>query len=118
MSNVFVTGGTGCLGQRLIPALLNPGHQVQALVRAGSEGMSAPGCSAVVGNALDAGSYARQVPPFDTIVQLVGTPKPNPRKAQQFRDVDFKSGMAAVAASGFSMNRHRHSGRDRVGIPG
>ena len=78
MSNVFVTGSPVYLGQRLIPALLNPGHQVQALVRAGSEGMLAPGCSAVVGNALDASSYARQVPPSDTIVQLVGTPNRTP----------------------------------------
>jgi len=106
MSNVFVTGGTGYLGRRLIPALLKRGHQVQALVRAGSEGKLAPGCSAVVGNALDANSYAQQVPPSDTLVQLVGTPKPNPRKAQQFRDVDFRSGMAAVAAAKQAGVRH------------
>jgi len=30
---------------------------------------------------------------------LVGTPKPNPRKAQQFREIDLKSGLAAVAAA-------------------
>jgi uncharacterized protein YbjT (DUF2867 family) len=106
MSNVFVTGGTGYLGKRLIPALLKRGHQIQALVRAGSEGKLPAGCSAVVGNALDAGSYAQQVPPSDTIVQLVGTPKPNPRKAQQFHDVDFKSGMAAVAAAKQAGARH------------
>jgi uncharacterized protein YbjT (DUF2867 family) len=99
MSNVFVTGGTGYLGWALIPALLKHGHHVKALVRAGSEAKLAPGCSAVVGNALDANSYTQQVAPSDTLVQLVGTPKPSPRKAQQFRDVDFRSGMAAVAAA-------------------
>ena len=77
MSNVFVTGGAGYSGRRLISALLKRGHHVQALVRAGSEGKLSPGCSAAVGNALDADSYTRQVPPSDTIVQLVGTPKPN-----------------------------------------
>jgi uncharacterized protein YbjT (DUF2867 family) len=106
MSQVFVTGGTGYLGRRLIPALLERGHQIQALVRAGSEGKLAPGCSAVVANALDADSYARRVPPSDTLVQLVGTPKPSPRKAQQFRDVDFTSGMAAVAAAKQEGVRH------------
>jgi uncharacterized protein YbjT (DUF2867 family) len=90
----------------LIPALLKRGHQIKALVRAGSEGRMAPGCSAVVGNALDADSYARQVPPCDTLVQLVGTPKPNPRKARQFRDVDFTSGIAVVAAAKQAGVRH------------
>ena len=60
----------------------------------------------MVGNALNADSYARQVPPSATLVQLVGTPKPNPRKAQQFRDVDLKSGMAAVAAARQAGVRH------------
>jgi uncharacterized protein YbjT (DUF2867 family) len=106
MRNVFITGGTGYLGQRLIPALLKRGHHIKALVRAGSDGKLAPGCSPVVGNALEADSYASQVPPSDTLVLLVGTPKPNPRKAQQFRDVDFTSGMAAVAAAKQAGVRH------------
>lgn len=106
MNRVFVTGGTGYLGMRLIPALLRRGHQIQALVRACSEGKLPQGCTPVVGNALDANSYAQQVPPADTLVQLVGTPKPSPRKAQQFRDVDFKSGMAAVAAARQAGVRH------------
>lgn len=106
MSKVFVTGGTGYLGRRLIPALLKRGHHIRVLVRAGSEGKLAPGSSAVVGNALEADSYAQQVPPSDTLVQLVGTPKPNPRKAQQFRDVDFRSGMAAVVAAKQAGVRH------------
>jgi uncharacterized protein YbjT (DUF2867 family) len=46
------------------------------------------------------------VPPSGTIVQLVGTPKPNPRQVQQFRDVDFKSGMATVAAAKQAGFRH------------
>jgi uncharacterized protein YbjT (DUF2867 family) len=83
----------------LIPALLKRGHQIRALVRAGSERKLPAGCTPVLGNTLDADSYAQQVPPSDTLVQLVGTPKPSPRKAQQFREVDFKSGMAAVEAA-------------------
>ena len=106
MSNVFVTGGTGYMGRHLIPALLKRGHQVRALVRAGSEGKLPPGCTPVQGNALDATTYARQLSATDTLVQLVGTPKPNPRKAQQFRDVDFKSGMAAVEAAKQGGVRH------------
>jgi uncharacterized protein YbjT (DUF2867 family) len=49
---VFMTGGTGYLGQRLIPALLKRGHEVRALVRPGSEHRLPVGCPAVIGNAL------------------------------------------------------------------
>ena len=99
MSHVFVTGGTGYIGRRLIPALVKGGHQVRALVRAGSESKLPPGCTPVEGDALEAASYGRQLSASDTVVQLVGTPKPNPRKGKQFREVDFKSGMAAVEAA-------------------
>jgi uncharacterized protein YbjT (DUF2867 family) len=99
MRNVFITGGTGYMGSHLIPVLSERGHQVRALVRPGSEGKLPPGCSLVFGDALDAATFASQVPPADTFVQLVGYPKPNPRKAQQFRDVGLKSGLAAVKAA-------------------
>jgi uncharacterized protein YbjT (DUF2867 family) len=99
MRNVFITGGTGYMGLNLIPQLVERGHQVRALVRPGSEGKLPPGCPLVFGDALDAASYADQVPPADTFVQLVGYPKPNPRKARQFREVDLASGLAGVAAA-------------------
>ena len=106
MRKVFVTGGTGYMGRHLIPALQERGHDVRALVRPGSEGKLAPGCPLVFGDALDAASYAAEVPPADTLVQLVGYPKPDPRKAQQFRDVDLKSGLAGVAAAKQAGVRH------------
>jgi uncharacterized protein YbjT (DUF2867 family) len=99
MHHVFVTGGTGYMGRHLIPALMERGHHVRALVRQGSESKLTPGCPLVPGSALDAASYVQRVPPADTFVQLVGYPKPDPRKAQQFREVDLKSGLEAVAAA-------------------
>jgi uncharacterized protein YbjT (DUF2867 family) len=59
-----------------------------------------------LGDSLDATSYVESVPPSDTLVQLVGTPKPNPRKGKLFRAVDFKSGMAGVATSKQAGVRH------------
>ena len=50
---VFIAGGTGYIGQRLIPRLLDRGHEVRALVRPGSERKLPEGCTAVIGNALD-----------------------------------------------------------------
>ncbi len=96
---VFLTGSTGYMGQRLIPLLMERGHRVRALVRAGSEKKLPAGCEPVVGDALDANSYAAAVPPADTVVHLVGVPKPNPWKGEQFRAVDLPSIRAAVTAA-------------------
>jgi len=38
MQTVFITGGTGYMGKRLIKRLLERKYQVKALVRKGSEG--------------------------------------------------------------------------------
>lgn len=106
MKNVFITGGTGYMGRQLIPLLLKRGHTIRALVRPGSESKLPPGCTPELGDALNAESYAHLVQPSDTFVQLVGTPKPSPRKAQQFREIDLKSGLAAVTASRKAGIRH------------
>lgn len=98
-TNVFLTGGTGYIGRRLIPELLARGHAVRALVRPGSEGKLPPGCESVVGNALDGATFAHRVLPGDTFVQLVGTPHPNPAKAEEFRRVDLVSARESVAAA-------------------
>jgi len=75
---VFIAGGTGYMGQRLIPRLMQRGHEVRALVRPGSEEKLPNGCTAVIGNALDANSYADGISPADAFVQLVGVAHPSP----------------------------------------
>lgn len=97
--NVFITGGTGYIGRVLIPRLLESGHTVRALVRSGSEQKLPPGCEAVTGNALDASTFADQVRPTDTFVQLVGVPHPSPAKAAEFRSIDLASVRASVSAA-------------------
>lgn len=96
---IFLTGSTGYMGQRLIPLLAERGHRVRALVRAGSEKKLPAGCEPVVGDALDAASYAGKVAPADAFVHLVGVPRPNPWKGAQFRAVDLPSIRAAVPAA-------------------
>ncbi len=96
MAAVFVTGATGYIGSRLTSRLLAKGHTVRALVRAGSERKLPAGAEAVIGNPLDATSFAGAVRSGETFVQLVGTPHPSPAKAAQFRAVDRVSGLASI----------------------
>jgi uncharacterized protein YbjT (DUF2867 family) len=96
--HVFITGGTGYVGRRLIRELLAAGHQVAALVRAGSETKLPPGAKPKIGNPLDKASFVDQIRPADTLVQLVGVPRPSPAKAKEFRAVDLVSVTASVQA--------------------
>ena len=106
MHEVFVAGGTGYIGSRLIAALAARGHRVRALARAGSVARLPAGCEPVVGDALDAASFTADVPRADTFVQLVGVPHPNPAKAAQFRSIDLASALAGIAAASQAGVRH------------
>jgi uncharacterized protein YbjT (DUF2867 family) len=97
--DVLVTGATGYLGSRLIPALVARGHRVRALTRELSRGRVPAGAEPIVGNALDPASIATALRPEDTVVHLVGTPHPSPAKARQFVAVDLASVRAAVEAA-------------------
>jgi uncharacterized protein YbjT (DUF2867 family) len=96
---VFVAGGTGYVGSRLIPRLLERGHSVRALARPGSERRLPAGCEAVPGNALDPATFVGRIAPCDTFVQLVGVAHPSPAKAAEFRSVDLASARASAAAA-------------------
>jgi uncharacterized protein YbjT (DUF2867 family) len=61
-----------------------------------------PGVTRVMGDALVAESVARALRRGDTLVHLVGTPHPSPRKAAQFQSVDLASIQASVDA-GYAM---------------
>jgi uncharacterized protein YbjT (DUF2867 family) len=97
--SVFVSGGTGYIGVPFIRELLKRGHQVRGLVRPGSERKLPDGCEVIRGNALDPASYAKQVSPSQSFIQLVGASHPSPSKAQQFQAIDRASGLGAIAAA-------------------
>jgi nucleoside-diphosphate-sugar epimerase len=107
MARVFITGGTGYVGQRLARALVELGHDVRVLTRLESSIRVPRGAAAVVGNALDASSFQDEVCAGDTLVHLVGTPHPSPAKAAEFQRVDLPSILASVAAA-------RHAGAAHV----
>jgi len=97
--NIFITGGTGYMGKRLITELLKKGHQVTALVRPGSEGKLVQGAVAVQGDALNQSSYTPHIPRGAVLVHLVGVSHPSPAKAGLFRSIDYVSGREAVKAA-------------------
>jgi uncharacterized protein YbjT (DUF2867 family) len=104
--NIFVAGGSGYIGSRLISQLMERGHTVRGLARPGSEKKLPAGCVPVPGNALDGASYRALVAPSDTFVQLVGVAHPSPAKGAQFRAIDLPSGLGAVAAAKSAGIRH------------
>lgn len=97
--DILVTGGTGYIGQHLIPLLISRGHHVRVLARASSLNRVPAGATAVVGDALDADSVAAALRSDDSVIHLVGTPHPSPTKADQFDRIDLMSIRCTVAAA-------------------
>lgn len=103
---IFITGGTGYLGQGLIPRLCGRGHHLTALVRADSVNKLRGSAAVVLGDALIMDSYGEQVAGADTFIHLVGVAHPSPRKAAQFRSIDKRSLQVAVDAARAAGVRH------------
>lgn len=107
MQNIFITGGTGYIGTRLIKALLKDGNfHVQALVRNGSQKKLPEGCEMLIGDALDAESYKHLIAPAATFVHLIGVAHPSPSKKEQFKNIDLVSIQEAVKAASYAEARH------------
>jgi nucleoside-diphosphate-sugar epimerase len=97
--NVFVTGGTGYIGRALITALAARGHAVTALMRPASMSRMPAGATSVSGDPLNAATFVHSLRPDATLVHLVGTPHPDPSKANEFERVDLASIRASVEAA-------------------
>jgi len=103
---IFVTGGTGYMGSRLIPLLHARNHDVVALVRETSRARLPAGCTPLVGDALNGDSYRDGVTGADTFIQLIGVHHPSPAKAREFVEIDLKSGLEAVRIAREAAVRH------------
>jgi nucleoside-diphosphate-sugar epimerase len=99
VASICITGGTGYIGCRLIPLLLERGHTVQAVVRPGSENKLPQEVAAIVADPLQRGSYTDGIRSCDTFIHLIGVPHPSPAKAAEFRSVDLPSVQVAVKAA-------------------
>ena len=106
MQNVFITGGTGYLGTRLIKDLQNDKYNILALVRKGSESKLPKGCNWVEGDALDASSYKDKIQASSIFVHLIGVAHPSPSKKEQFKTIDLVSIHEAVKAAIYANVEH------------
>lgn len=105
-SRVVVTGSTGYLGRSLSERLAARGHAVVAVVRPGSRARAPRGATPVEANALVTADVAGALQAGDTLVHLVGTPRPSPTKGAQFRAVDLPSIEASAGAARQRAARH------------
>jgi len=106
MSIIFITGGTGYMGSRLIPMLISDHHQVKALIRKGSEYKLPSGAEPIVADPFNAGSFAAFIPANSIFIQLLGIPHPGPKKKDLFRKIDLPSVQASALAAKQAGVRH------------
>lgn len=106
VAEICLTGGTGYIGQALIPLLNKRGHAIRAVARPGSESKLPPGVLPIVADPLQPGSYTEATQGCDTFIHLIGVPHPSPAKAAQFRAIDLPSVEVAVDAARTAGVRH------------
>jgi uncharacterized protein (TIGR01777 family) len=96
---VFVTGGTGLIGTRLIPRLLARGDQVVALTRRAAAARERLGgsCTFVEGNPMEPGAWADAVGDCDAVINLVGEGVFNRRWTRAFKALLFDSRVKSTA---------------------
>jgi uncharacterized protein YbjT (DUF2867 family) len=99
MKQIFITGGTGYIGTRLIKMLMERGYKVKALVRNGSENKLPGGCDYVIANPFDAKSFEEEIPANAIFIQLLGVAHPSPKKKEQFKSIDLASAKASALAA-------------------
>lgn len=99
MKQIFITGGTGYMGRRLIKILLEKGYNVKALVRNGSENKLPKGCNYIIADPFDAESFQKEIPSEATFIQLLGVTHPSPKKKEQFKTIDLASAKASACAA-------------------
>jgi uncharacterized protein (TIGR01777 family) len=84
---VFVAGGTGLIGNRLVPRLLERGDSVMLLTRGPSAARERFGeaCTIVEGNPTEAGNWMERIAECDAVLNLVGEGIFNRRWNQEFK---------------------------------
>lgn len=78
---VFITGGTGYVGQAVVAAAMRTGHQLLVLQRPGTRRpLEHPGVELVEGDVLEPESFVKSLEGADAIIHLVGIIRESPRQ--------------------------------------
>ena len=99
MRNIFITGGTGYIGTRLIALLVEEGYNVTALVRQGSEKKLPKACNWIIANPFDAITFQNTIEADSIFIQLLGVAHPSPAKKELFKKIDLASIIASAQAA-------------------
>jgi len=82
---VFVTGGGGFVGSRIVPLLLEAGHEVACLVRRPEEAVLPAKTRLIEGDALKPAGFAESLRGFDAVINLIGILRAFPSSGITFR---------------------------------
>ena len=102
MSSILITGGTGFVGQHLIPVLTSAGHQVRILIRPSPTTPNLPKgipVEAVVAGFDDARGLRAAMVGIDTVIHLAGAEWKGAYASLMRVDIEGTRSMASVASA-------------------
>ena len=114
---IFITGGTGFVGQELIKQLLNAQHSVRALIRPGSASIFSDKIEMVTGDTTDPASLKAALDGCDAVIHLVGIIREFPSRGISFARLHPESTrnlLQAAEEQGISRFLHMSANRARV----
>ncbi len=91
METLFIIGGTGYIGSKLMQSLDLKKFKIIALVRPGSEHKVPAGIELLVADVFDPNSWKDRVPMHCIFIHLLGVSHPSPSKKKYFNSVDLRS---------------------------
>jgi farnesol dehydrogenase len=92
---VLLTGATGYLGGKVAARLVNSGHEIQALCRAGRERAVPPGCRPIEGDLRDPPSLRRAIHGCEALVHMGALVRMWIRDRREFDRINVE-GLSAV----------------------
>ena len=83
---IFLTGGTGLVGTKLVPRLIEAGHQVLLLTRDAKKVPPRSGLEVVEGDPTQTGPWLHRLAECDAVIHLAGEPVFGRRWSRRFKE--------------------------------